>query len=64
MQSILKAKKDTNEKNVSKDMKRNKKAEFSGIDDAVYKWYCLGQERNILISGPMLQEETHLICAT
>ena len=64
IQSILKAKEEilkVFEKNGSEDKKRNRKAEFPDIDDAVYKWYCLGRERNIPISGPMLQEEARLI---
>ena len=46
IQSILKAKEDgilkDFEKNGSEDKKGNRKAEFPDIDDAVYKWYCLG----------------------
>ena len=63
IQSILKAKEVILidfVKTANKD-KKNRIAEFSDIDDAVYKWYCLGRERNIPISGPMLQEEARLI---
>ena len=46
-------------KKARKDEKRKRKAEFSDIDDAVYKWYYLGQERNIPLSGP-IQEKARL----
>ena len=47
IQSILKAKEEILKDfaiNANEDRKRNRKAEFSNIDDAVYKWYCLGRE--------------------
>ena len=34
------------------------------INEAVYKWYCLARQRNIPISGPLLQEEALQIAKT
>ena len=35
--------------------------EFSDISDAVYRWYNLARECNMLVSGPMLQEKVCVI---
>ena len=39
------------------DRKRHRTTDFTDVNKAVYKWYCLARQRNIPVSGPMLQEE-------
>ena len=36
---------------------RDRKRHFTDVNKTVYKWYCLARQRNIPVSGPMLQEE-------
>ena len=41
--------------------KRKRKAAFQSVNDAVYQWYRLVRQRNVPVSGPMLQTEARLI---
>ena len=34
--------------------------EFSNINEAVYRWYCLARQRNVPVSGPMLKKKHSL----
>ena len=49
------------EENAGDDKKRKRAADYVDVNEAVYKWYCLGRDRNIPISGIMLQEEAPII---
>ena len=44
--------------------KRFRSTDNEDINEAVYKWYCLARQRNIPISGPLLQEEALQIAKT
>lgn len=64
IQSILKNKDEIMgeyEKNCPGNRKRCRAEEYSEVNEAVYKWYCLARERNIPVSGPLLKEEALLI---
>ena len=37
--------------------KRNCPLQFDGIDEVVYQWYSLARQRQVPVTGPMLQEE-------
>jgi hypothetical protein len=39
------------------DRNRHRTIDFTDVNEAVYKRYCLARQRNIPVSGPMLQEE-------
>lgn len=52
------------EKNAPEGRKRCRSTAFAEVNDAVYKWYCLARQRNIPISGPLLQEEALEIAKT
>ena len=41
--------------------KCKRKAAFQLVNDAVYQGYCLVKQRNVPVSGPMLQTEAQLI---
>ena len=41
--------------------KRKRKAAFQSVNDAVYQRYRLVRQRNVPVSGPMLQTEARLI---
>ena len=45
------------ETNEPGERKRCRAATFTDVNEAVYKWYLLARQRNIPVSGPMLQEE-------
>lgn len=49
------------ETNGQESRKRHRLEDFSNVNDAVYKWYCLARERSIPITGPLLKEEALLI---
>ena len=44
--------------------KRCRSTDYTEVNDAAYKWYCLARQRNIPISGPLLQEEALQIAKT
>lgn len=41
--------------------KRHRGGEFSDINEAMYRWYSLARQRNVPVSGPMLQEEARIM---
>ena len=45
------------EANQSESRKRNHPSQFDEIDEAVYQWYSLARQRQVPVTGPMLQEE-------
>ena len=45
------------ESNAPEDRKRRRCTDFTDVNEALYKWYCLARQRNIPVSGPMLKEE-------
>ena len=45
------------ESNGSIDRKRHRTTDYTEVNDAMYKWYCLARQRCIPLSGPLLQEE-------
>ena len=45
------------EANQSESRKRNHPLQFDEIDEAVYQWYSLARQRQVPVTGPMLQEE-------
>ena len=49
------------EKNVSENRKRHRVEDNAAINEAVYRWYCLARERNVPVTGPLLQEEALLL---
>ena len=64
IQGILKKKEDIlreYEANAPASRKRHRGTEFSDVNEAMYTWYTLARERNVPVSGPMLQEEARII---
>ena len=64
IQGILKKKEDIlreYEANAPVSRKRHRGTEFSDVNEAMYTWYTLARERNVPVSGPMLQEEAQII---
>ena len=49
------------EANVPASRKRHRGTEFSDVNEAMYRWYSLARQRNVPVSGPMLQEEARVI---
>ena len=49
------------EANAPASRKRHRGTEFSDVNEAMYTWYTLARERNVPVSGPMLQEEARII---
>ena len=49
------------ESNAKEDKKCHRTTEYVDICKAVHKWYCLGRERNVPISGIMFQEEARIL---
>ena len=49
------------ETNEPGERKRCRAATFTDVNEAIYKWYLLVRQRNIPVSGPMLQEEAREI---
>ena len=45
------------EANQSESWKRNRPLQFDEIDEAVYQWYSLAWQRQVPVTGHMLQEE-------
>ena len=45
------------EANQSEFRKRNRPLQFDEIDEVVYQWYSLARQRQVPVTGPMLQEE-------
>ena len=45
------------EANQSESQKRNRPSQFDEIDEAVYQWYSLAMQRQVPVTGPMLQGE-------
>ena len=43
--------------NQSESRKRNCPSQCDEIDEAVYQWYSLSRQRQVPVTGPMLQEE-------
>ena len=41
--------------------KRHRPSAFDDTNEAMYKWYSLARQRNVPVSGPMLQEEARLM---
>ena len=41
--------------------KRHRPSAFDDINEAMFKWYSLAQQRNVPVSGPVLQEEALLM---
>ena len=52
------------EKNGDGERKRSRSTDNEDVNKAVYEWYCLARQRNIPISGPLLQEEALQIVKT
>ena len=66
IQSILKKKDDIifeYETNAPASRKRHRGTHFQQVNEAVLKLYTLARQRNVPISGPMLQEEARQIAA-
>ena len=57
IQRILQKNDAAYEANQSESQNRNLPSQFDEIDKAVYQWYRLGKQRQVLVTGPMLQEE-------
>jgi len=55
IQGIIK--KNKYEANAPGSRKHHCGTEFSDINKALYKWYCLARQRNVPVSGQMLKEE-------
>ena len=49
------------EANAPASRKRHRGTEFSDVNEAMYRWYSLARQRNVPVSGPMLQEEARVI---
>ena len=66
IQSILKKKEDIifeYETNAPAFPKSHRGTHFQQVNEAVLKWYTLARQRNVPISGPMLQDEAQQIAA-
>ena len=66
IQSILKKKDDIifeYETNAPASRKHHRGTNFKQVNEVVLKWYTLARQRNVPISGPMLQEEAQQIAA-
>jgi len=67
IQTILKKKDETAEEyernNTALFRKRKRGTNNDDLNDAVSKWFKLERQRNIPVSGPMIQEEAKLIAA-
>ena len=37
--------------------------QFSDINEAIYRWYCLARQSNVLVSGPMLKQAALILAA-
>lgn len=64
IQGIIKKKEailSENEANAPASRKRHRGTEFSDVNDAMYRWYSLARQRNVPVSGPMLQEEARVV---
>ena len=49
------------EANAPESRKRHRGTQFDEVNEVVYKWYTLARQRNVPVSGPMLQEEARYI---
>ena len=49
------------EANAPASRKCHRGTEFSDVNEAMYRWYSLARQRNVPVSGPMLQEEARVI---
>ena len=51
------------EANVPVSRKCHHETEFSDINEAMYRWYCLARQSNVLVSGPMLKQAALILAA-
>ena len=41
--------------------KRHRTTEFSDVNEVMYTWFSLARQRNVPVSGPMLQQEARIV---